>query len=207
MAAKRAPPGLPPLKIGPLASDDDIQRAHRERADEQIRRMEALATRLCIPAGPDRWFLLALRLASEHVPELREEQSIGAPRKWHEYELAVLAAELERVKEAEGYTSNRAAARALCQRHPWSDLIGNQPGRGPHVSPDPAEALLAQYKAGKTLKWAHLARRVRDAELLNGSLDAWIKTVAMVGNPQAERGLDEFPWMKAFVPESLQPGK
>ena len=153
---KKVSTGLPPLRVGLLATEDQRKAAVHAYGEEQLRRMEALADSLGIPNDISRWYLVALHLARQHVPELRDAKPIGAPTKWGDYELGVLAVEIEREQQQQGGGTVERAAAALAERPPWREFL--QEKGGTHFGPDRTAALMRMYSVARKHKFARVAR-------------------------------------------------
>ena len=139
--AKRTVLGLSPLQVGLFTTADDRDRIMRERVDEEFTRMQTLADRLGIPDEPGRWYVVALHLARQHVPELKENKRAGAPKKWGAVELGILAVEIERITST-GKTIEQAA-KALAQVDHWRTFLDKKSGT--FSGPDPVAALCRAY--------------------------------------------------------------
>lgn len=158
--------GVPPLKVGILASDETRDAAIKRYVEEQYRRMESLADSLDIPDDLHRWYALALHLAMHHVPELKDAKPMGAPKKWGDYELGVLAVEIERELDRQGGGTVGRAAASLAERKPWKTFL--QVKGGTYLGPDPTAALVKAYSAAKKSRWTRVCR---DAFLYHKKFD------------------------------------
>lgn len=180
---KRHARGMRPLAIGLACLPPDRRdEAIREHVEEQFRRMSDLADSLGIPDDFHRWYALALHLARQHVPELSDEKPRGAPKKWGEYELGVLAVELERERDRQGGASIKDAARALADRKPWCSFL--RANDGTYFGPDPAAALERQYSEAKRRR---LTPALRDAFLYHvhqDTVDQWDAEVLALAVPE-----------------------
>ncbi|MCZ8234357.1 MAG: hypothetical protein ACK520_00215 [Inhella sp.] len=172
--------GLPPLEFGLLASEEQKQAVIAERVKEEDRRMVALAERMGIPDGPHRWYFLALELARLHVPELMPPKEGGRPRTWGEFELAVLAVEVERERKTSTPPKTiLAATAALAKRKPWRDLL-NPWAPGPEHDENPSEAIRYQYGIARKLKFTKAMREAFKFHEATGELHKWDAFVRMV---------------------------
>ena len=167
---KRAASGLPPLRIGLLMSESEKERIIRERLDEQYARMQALADSLAIPDDPFRWYSVALHLAQQHVPELKEIKRVGRTKKWGEMELGALAVEIERITSA-GVTIEKAA-KQLAAVEPWKSFLEEQ-ARTNAVSPDPAAALTRAYTKAKQSPLTRVVRNAFGYHEMQGTVGEW----------------------------------
>ena len=179
MDKKRHQKGLSPLPIGLLATEEQIRQVIRERVDEEMRRMCALAESMGIPEGSSRWYSVAVALARMHVPELREAKPMGAPRKWGDFELGMLSVEMRRARESRKPKLNEEEAAAqLSTKQPWRSYL--QKKGGSYLGPDPVAALLKAYAQAKKSKFSAIAW---DSYLYHqhfGLLDEWDAQVRSV---------------------------
>jgi hypothetical protein len=173
---------MKPLRIGLLAPPDQQEAAIREYLEEQSRRMSALADSLGIPDNVHRWYELALHLARQHVPELRDQVPQGSPVKWGEYELAVLAVELEREQERQGGVTINHAARVLAKREPWLSFLQEKGGTA--FGPDPGAALVRKYSDAKKIRLTAAARGNFKYHVHQGTVAEWDAEVRAIATPQ-----------------------
>jgi ribosomal protein RSM22 (predicted rRNA methylase) len=172
--------GLPPLKIGLLASEEQRNRLIRERVDEEFLRMSALAEKMDIPNGPGRWYAVALSLARLHIPELRPIKHDGRATVWGDFELGVLVVEMEReIASTTPRKSIADAARSLARRSPWKDLLAPWQEGQTHSS-DPGEAIRKQYNNGKKNRFAQVARDSFKYSVAMNTPEYWQEMVNMV---------------------------
>jgi hypothetical protein len=175
MATKKkaaAPRGLPPLKIGLLRSDEEIEAIIAKRCDEEFERMTTLAESLNVKDGSARWYLVALHLARQHVPELMETKRQGAPTRWNPFALGLLAVAIERHTSA-GKTVAQAADALACME-PWASFVGRQENRGgATVTPDPGEVLRRNYTQAKKESMAKIVHKGFKWHESNRTVDAW----------------------------------
>lgn len=150
---------LDPLMIGPLADEEYIKQKINERVAVEFEKMLALLEHYSIKiSDPNPWYLLALTLAKEIVPGLKERVKKGAPKKWGTIELAVLHAEIDSLIEAEGLTIEEAASK-LAKQEPWKSFLSEKDGTA--FGPDPAEALRRAYHMDCDKRWIKIAKDAR----------------------------------------------
>ncbi|MDG0834175.1 hypothetical protein [Roseateles saccharophilus] len=172
-AKKRELVGLKPqqnLLLAAALLDDQatVSQLLADRANEELRRMNALADSLGMPAGESRWYLLALWFARKHHPALKEVKQDGRKRKWGAVEHAILAADLEREQRSKTpKKSQRDAANALAMRWPWKNFLSSW-DEAKSRGADPGEALLAAYKDAKG---SSMANKLREHERVAGDAD------------------------------------
>ncbi len=145
---------------------------------EQWKRMNALGDSLGIPDDNTRWYALALHLAQRHVPELKDAKPIGAPKKWGDYELGVLAVEIEREQERQGGVTIECAASALASRMPWSSFL--QVKGGTYMGPDATAALVRQYANARRIKFTKVCRMAFKYHDATGSIEEWENEVLAI---------------------------
>jgi hypothetical protein len=134
--------GLDPLKFGLLETPLQIDNKVTGRAGEEYQRMVVIADSLGLGTSVIDWYQVALKLAKEHVPELKEHKSAGAKSKWGMFEKVMLAGEIYRLKST-GLTLEQACGE-LSKEDVWKSFLDKKEGT---YGPDPKAALLKQYKA------------------------------------------------------------
>lgn len=113
---------MAPPKIGLLASDEQISEIEDEIRRERYRRMIQLFDAHAIRRGD--WEALCFSLADSYVPGFKLAKGrAGAPRKWGEYERAMLVLAVEKT----GLDITEATKR-LCKQEPWKGMVSH--GRG-----------------------------------------------------------------------------
>lgn len=168
---KAAPRGLPTLNFGLLADPAVVTAAHAARYDEERARTIALAENLGIPDDWARWYLVALHLARQQVPELMEAKPEGAPKRWHPWAHALLAVSIERHMAA-GKTE-REAADALARSDHWRTFVGKKNMGVARDTADPGEALRRAYSDAKKEPLAKIARMAFKWHELQGTVNEW----------------------------------
>jgi hypothetical protein len=86
---------------------------------KQFGRLESLRIACGIPAGPQAGWLVAYRLAQQHIQGFQEERrSRGRPQAYTQFELATLAGEIQRERDIGAKTVAEACQR-IAARPPW----------------------------------------------------------------------------------------
>ena len=166
-----APRGLPALEFGLLVDTADVAALITKRCDEEFARMQAFAESLGIADEPARWYVVALHLARQHVPELMEAKPEGAPKRWHPWAHALLAVAIER-HTATGKTETEAA-NALARTNHWKAFVAKKDMGVSRDTSDAGEALRRAYSNAKKEPMAEIARKAFKWHELEGTVGEW----------------------------------
>lgn len=177
-AAKGMPPPPHLTYYWHFANEQERAAAIREYIEDEYCRMVALADSLGIPNNLNRWYTLALHLAREHVPELGEAKRIGSPKKWGNFELGVLAVEIERALQRGERTIGSAAA-VLAKREPWKSFL--QVKGGTYLGPDPVAALVKQYSIAGKAPFTSIVRKAFKYHEATDTVAEWDEWVLGIG--------------------------
>ena len=168
-----------PRRLGLLASEEDKSERYVAWATEDFENLNLLCAHFGLSDGPDKYYLLALRLASEAVPCFQEKSKEGRPKKWTEFELGVLAVETERITTTG--VSRICAAAILARRAPWKGFLEGWGNEGINsIGKDPAAALMTAYKSAKAARFTSVVRGAFKYHEANNTISEWDKTVLSV---------------------------
>jgi len=132
--------GLDPLRFGLLESSLKIQNKIIDRMVVENQRMVSLAESMDLGGSQIDWYQVALNLAKDHVPELKENKLRGPKVKWGMYEKMILAGEIYRLK-IDGFTIEKACEE-LAKRDVWKNFLDHKENT---YDSDAKAALLKQY--------------------------------------------------------------
>jgi len=90
--------GLDQLQFGLLESAQQIDNKVKDREGEEYQRMLSVAGSFGLTTTDLDWYQVALKLAKEYVPELKENKPRGPKLKWGMFEKVMLAGEIYRLK-------------------------------------------------------------------------------------------------------------
>ncbi len=113
--------GLDRLQFGLLESAQQIDNKVKDRLDEEYQRMLSVAGSFGFGTNDIDWYQVALKLAKEFVPELKENKPRGPKLKWGMFEKMMLAGHLYRLKIT-GLTIEQACEE-LCKADVWQDFL------------------------------------------------------------------------------------
>lgn len=134
--------GLDRLQFGLLESAQQIDNKVKDRADEEYQRMLSVAGSFGFGTTDIDWYQVALKLAKEFVPELKENKPRGPKLKWGMFEKMMLAGEIYRLKIT-GLTIEQACEE-LCKADVWQDFLDQKENT---YGSDAKAALLKQYSS------------------------------------------------------------
>ena len=165
--------GLDPLKFGLLETPLQIDNKITGRAGEEHKRMVVMADSIGLGASVIDWYQVALKLAKEHVPELKEHKSAGAKSKWGVFEKVMLAGEIYRLKST-GLTLEQACGE-LSKEDVWKSFLDKKEGT---YGSDAKAALLKQYKANSPEISLGMKNYLFYAQ--TDDMDGWQKELALI---------------------------
>ena len=165
--------GLDPLKFGLLETPLQIDNKITGRAGEEYQRMVVMADSIGLGASVIDWYQVALKLAKEHVPELKEHKSAGAKSKWGVFEKVMLAGEIYRLKST-GLTIEQACGE-LSKEDVWKSFLDKKEGT---YGSDAKAALLKQYKANSPEIGLGMKNYLFYAQ--TDDMDGWQKELALI---------------------------
>lgn len=134
--------GLDRLQFGLLESAQQIDNKIKDRVDEEYQRMLSVAGSFGFATTDIDWYQVALKLAKEFVPELKENKPRGPKLKWGMFEKMMLAGEIYRLKIT-GLTIEQACEE-LCKADVWQDFLDQKENT---YGSDAKAALLKQYSS------------------------------------------------------------
>ena len=134
--------GLDRLQFGLLESAQQIDNKVKDRLDEEYQRMLSVAGSFGFGTTDIDWYQVALKLAKEFVPELKENKPRGPKLKWGMFEKMMLAGEIYRLKIT-GLTIEQACEE-LCKADVWQDFLDQKENT---YGSDAKAALLKQYSS------------------------------------------------------------
>ena len=134
--------GLDRLQFGLLESAQQIDNKVKDRLDEEYQRMLSVAGSFGFGTNDIDWYQVALKLAKEFVPELKENKPRGPKLKWGMFEKMMLAGEIYRLKIT-GLTIEQACEE-LCKADVWQDFLDQKENT---YGSDAKAALLKQYSS------------------------------------------------------------
>jgi hypothetical protein len=134
--------GLDRLQFGLLESAQQIDNKVKDRVDEEYQRMLSVAGSFGFATTDIDWYQVALKLAKEFVPELKENKPRGPKLKWGMFEKMMLAGEIYRLKIT-GLTIEQACEE-LCKADVWQDFLDQKENT---YGSDAKAALLKQYSS------------------------------------------------------------
>ena len=154
--------------LGLLATEQQRVAHDMAMLEEELRRLELLLRHYRVSDGPDRWFMLALALAREHVPGFGRAQPPGR-KPTSTGPLGMFAAYavvcIDRLRDADPRLTIVDAAAALSEMSPWKQARKT------------TEALRVMYHRGR--------KDGRALRLLLNAI-AFEKTIDAVGRTEAE---------------------
>jgi hypothetical protein len=165
--------GLDPLKFGLLETPLQIDNKITGRAGEEYQRMVDIADSLGLGTSVIDWYQVALKLAKENVPELKEHKSAGAKSKWGVFEKMMLAGEIYRLKST-GLTLEQACGE-LSKENVWKGFLDQKEST---YGSDPKAALLKQYKANSPESSIGMKTYLFYAN--TDDMDGWQKELALI---------------------------
>ena len=134
--------GLDRLQFGLLESAQQIDNKVKDRLYEEYQRMLSVAGSFGFGTTDIDWYQVALKLAKEFVPELKENKPRGPKLKWGMFEKMMLAGEIYRLKIT-GLTIEQACEE-LCKADVWQDFLDQKENT---FGSDAKAALLKQYSS------------------------------------------------------------
>lgn len=111
-----------PKTPGILTDEPEVIAWAKKCAEIKHNKLSMLADSYGIDMGPERWYLLASKLADE-FPGFQPKKSRKRPARWNDHIIGVLVVELERIKNAGEANSIREAGRLLANKQPWKDFL------------------------------------------------------------------------------------
>ncbi|MFT5069998.1 MAG: hypothetical protein ACI9S7_002017 [Candidatus Paceibacteria bacterium] len=165
--------GLDPLKFGLLETPLQIDNKITGRAGEEYQRMVVIADSLGLGTSVIDWYQVALKLAKEHVPELKEHKPAGAKSKWGKFEKMMLAGEIYRLQTT-GLTIDGACGE-LSKEDVWKGFLDQKEST---YGSDPKAALFKQYKANKPERGIDMKAYLFYAHA--DDMDGWQKELALI---------------------------
>lgn len=160
--------GLDPLRFGLLENSLEIQNKITDRMDTEYQRMVSLAESMDLGCSAIDWYQVALKLAKDHVPELKENKPRGPKLKWGMFEKAMLAGEITRLKNT-GLTIEQACEE-LCKGDVWKDFLDQKENT---YGSDAKAALLKQYSSNSPE--SSMGRKAYLYHEQTGDLNGWQK--------------------------------
>jgi len=162
--------GLDRLQFGLLESAQQIDNKVKDRVDEEYQRMLSLAGSFGLATTDLDWYQVALKLAKECVPELKENKPRGPKLKWGMFEKAMLAGEITRLKNT-GLTIEQACEE-LCKEDVWKDFLDQKENT---YGSDAKAALLKQYSSNS--RESSMGRKAYLYHEQTGDLNGWQKAL------------------------------
>ena len=162
--------GLDRLQFGLLESAQQIDNKVKDRLDEEYQRMLSVAGSFGFGTTDIDWYQVALKLAKEFVPELKENKPRGPKLKWGMFEKAMLAGEITRLKNT-GLTIEQACEE-LCKEDVWKDFLDQKENT---YGSDAKAALLKQYSSNS--RESSMGRKAYLYHEQTGDLNGWQKAL------------------------------
>ena len=165
--------GLDPLRFGLLENSLEIQNKITDRMDTEYQRMVSLAESMDLGRSPINWYQVALKLAKDHVPKLKENKPLGAKVKWGTFEKMVLGGEIYRLK-IDGCTIKKACEE-LAKMDVWKNFLDQKENT---YDSDAKAALLKQYNENSPDTRAGIGSYLYHVE--TNDIEGWQNTVSEV---------------------------
>ena len=165
--------GLDRLQFGLLESAQQIDNKVKDREGEEYQRMLSVAGSFGLATTDLDWYQVALKLAKEYVPELKENKPRGPKLKWGMFEKVMLAGEIYRLKST-GLTLEQACGE-LSKEDVWKSFLDKKEGT---YGSDAKAALLKQYKANSPEISLGMKNYLFYAQ--TDDMDGWQKELALI---------------------------
>jgi|TARA_R110000822_G_scaffold248357_1_gene376039 hypothetical protein len=162
--------GLDRLQFGLLESAQQIDNKVKDRLDEEYQRMLSVAGSFGFGTNDIDWYQVALKLAKEFVPELKENKPRGPKLKWGMFEKMMLAGEIYRLKIT-GLTIEQACEE-LCKADVWQDFLDQKENT---YGSDAKAALLKQYSSNS--RESSIGMHAYLHHVQTDDLDGWQKVL------------------------------
>jgi hypothetical protein len=162
--------GLDRLQFGLLESAQQIDNKVKDRLDEEYQRMLSVAGSFGFGTTDIDWYQVALKLAKEFVPELKENKPRGPKLKWGMFEKMMLAGEIYRLKIT-GLTIEQACEE-LCKADVWQDFLDQKENT---YGSDAKAALLKQYSSNS--RESSIGMHAYLHHVQTDDLDGWQKVL------------------------------
>ena len=162
--------GLDRLQFGLLESAQQIDNKVKDRLDEEYQRMLSVAGSFGFGTTDIDWYQVALKLAKEFVPELKENKPRGPKLKWGMFEKMMLAGEIYRLKIT-GLTIEQACEE-LCKADVWQDFLDQKENT---YGSDAKASLLKQYSSNS--RESSIGMHAYLHHVQTDNLDGWQKVL------------------------------
>jgi hypothetical protein len=158
------------LQFGLLESAQQIDNKVKDRVNEEYQRMLSVAGSFGFGTTDIDWYQVALKLAKEFVPELKENKPRGPKLKWGMFEKMMLAGEIYRLKIT-GLTIEQACEE-LCKADVWQDFLDQKENT---YGSDAKAALLKQYSSNS--RESSIGMHAYLHHVQTDDLDGWQKVL------------------------------